>query len=183
MPDRTFHGHVTEIGNSPIQTTNAGQSSNARQATNFKVVVTLDDPVPDVRPGFTCTADITTSSRSKALSVPIQAVTVRELVYDSAGQIVHTPRPKADSGQSVEARVAAQALKPGQTRKETEGVFVYRGGKVEFLPVKVGIAGEKYFEVLSGLREGALVITGPFSSVREIAEGDTVKVEDPSVRP
>lgn len=180
MPDRTFHGHVTEIGNSPIQSTAAGQSSTARQATNFKVVVTLDDPVPDVRPGFTCTADITTSSRGKALSVPIQAVTVRELVYDAAGKIVRVPRSKPDSSQSVEARVAAQALKPGQTRKETEGVFLYRAGKVEFMPVKVGIAGERYFEVVSGLREGDLVITGPFSSVREIVDGDSVKVEEPA---
>lgn len=180
MPDRTFHGHVTEIGNSPIQSTAAGQSTTARQATNFKVVVTLDDAVPDVRPGFTCTADITTSSRANALSVPIQAVTVRELVYDAAGKIVRVPRSKPDSGQSVEARVAAQALRPGQTRKETEGVFLYKAGKVEFMPVKVGIAGERYFEVVAGLRDGDLVITGPFSSVREIVDGDSVKVEEPA---
>src|SRR3954468_15035034 len=68
LPERTFKGHVTEIGNSPIQT--SGQS----QATNFKVVVILDENIPDVRPGFTCTADITTATRSAVVSVPIPAV-------------------------------------------------------------------------------------------------------------
>src|SRR5688572_28779238 len=57
VPDRTFRGRVTEIGNSPIQ---AAQASGQRQATTFKVVITLDEEVPDVRPGFTCTAEITT---------------------------------------------------------------------------------------------------------------------------
>src|SRR3954463_8318327 len=73
IPDRSFKGHVTEIGNSPIQTT-GGQTST--QATNFKVVVVLDEAVPDVRPGFTCTADITTATRSAVTAVPIPSVAV-----------------------------------------------------------------------------------------------------------
>jgi HlyD family secretion protein len=68
-------------------------------------------------------------------------------------------------------------LKPGQTRKETEGVFILRAGKVEFLPVKIGIAGDRYFEVLSGLKAGDEVITGPYNSVRSMAEGTAVKVD------
>ena len=64
LPDKTFKGHVTEIGNSPIQsTTSGGQAQAGTQATNFKVVVLLDEHVPDVRPGFTCTADTTTATR------------------------------------------------------------------------------------------------------------------------
>ena len=62
IPDKTFKGHVSEIGNSPIQTTTGGAGT---QATNFKVVVILDEKVPDVRPGFTCTADITTATRKR----------------------------------------------------------------------------------------------------------------------
>src|SRR5204863_7414855 len=58
IPDRTFKGHVTEIGNSPIQAAGTG---NTTQATNFKVVVVLDEAVHDVRPGFTATADIVTA--------------------------------------------------------------------------------------------------------------------------
>ena len=94
LPGRTFTGHVTEIGNSPIQQPNAGtqSGSTSRQATNFKVSVTLDEQIPDVRPGFTCTADITTSTRAGVIGVPIQAVTVREMIVDGKGAIVRRPR-------------------------------------------------------------------------------------------
>ena len=68
-------------------------------------------------------------------------------------------------------------LKPGQERKEVEGVFVVRDNKAVFEMVKTGIAGEKYFEVLSGLKDGDLVVVGPFSSVRTLADGALVKVE------
>jgi len=74
--------------------------------------------------------------------------------------------------------VSAAELKPGQTRKETEGVFVVRDGKSEFLPIKMGIAGDKYFEVLSGLKAGDQVITGPYNSVRGMTDGDLVKVDN-----
>ena len=179
LPDRSFAGHVTEIGNSPIQT-NTGQNtqSTGTQATNFKVVVVLDEPVPEVRPGFTCTADITTATRKNVVSVPIPAVAVRELVYDANGQVVKDPRDdKKKRGNRVEPVAAAAELKPGQTRKETEGVFVARDGKAEFVPIKMGIAGDKYFEVLSGLKSGDLVITGPYNSVRGLKDGDQVKVD------
>ncbi len=185
MPDKTFKGHVAEIGNSPIQA--AGAATTSTQATNFLVKVMIDDPVPDVRPGFTCTADITTATRKEVLSVPIPAVAVRELVYDANGQVVKEPRdPKrrrpAGGGSGVETAVSAAELKPGQTRKEVEGVFVMRDGHAEFLPIKMGIAGDKYFEVLndkgSPLKLGDQVITGPYNSVRGMADGDLVKVDN-----
>jgi HlyD family secretion protein len=176
IPDRTFKGHVTEIGNSPIQAT--GAAANTTQATNFKVVVVLDEEVPDVRPGFTTTADIVTAKRSGVVAAPIPAVAVRELVYDANEQIVREPRTdKRRPTATVETTASAAELKPGQTRKETEGVFVFRNGRAEFVPIKVGIAGDKYFEVLSGLKEGDQVITGPYNSVRGMADGDQVKVE------
>ena len=173
IPDRTFKGHVTEIGNSPIASTTTTSST---QATNFKVVVVLDEDVPEVRPGFTCTADITTATRKSVVAVPIPAVAVRELIYDAGGQIVKPP-------QTDKRRPAGQApptvteLQPGQTRKETEGVFVLRSGRAEFVPIKVGIAGDRYFEVLSGLKDGDQVITGPYNSVRVMADGDLVTVD------
>jgi HlyD family secretion protein len=172
IPDRTFKAHVTEIGNSPIQ---AQQAGTTRQATNFKVKVMLDEEVPDVRPGFTCTADITTATRAKAVAVPIPAVAVRELIYDAKGNIVKEPKPEKRA--KLETSVAAMELKEGQSRKETEGVFVVRDGKAEFVPIKVGIAGEKFFEVLNGLKEGDRVITGPYNNVRTLKEGAPVKVE------
>src|SRR6266545_5019088 len=177
IPDKTFKGHVTEIGNSPIQAATGAQTGT--QATNFKVVVILDEKVPEVRPGFTCTADITTATRKEVVSVPIPAVAVRELVYDANGQVVK--EPKADKRRrpttpDPATAVSAAELKPGQTRKETEGVFVMRDGKAEFVPIKMGIAGDKYFEVLAGLNAGDSVITGPYNSVRGMADGDLVKV-------
>ena len=173
LPDKNFKGHVTEIGNSPIQATAA---SAGTQATNFKVVVVLDEQVPDVRPGFTCTADITTATRKEVTSVPIPAVAVRELIYDANGQVIKQPRDdKAKRG--VEPVASAAELKPGQTRKETEGVFVMRDKRAEFVPIKMGIAGDKYFEVLAGLKPGDVVITGPYNSVRGLKDGDPVKLD------
>ncbi len=169
LPNRTFPGHVTEVGNSPIQAT--GNAATGR-ATNFMVVVTIDGEVPNVRPGFTCTAEITTATRAQALGVPIQAMTVRELIVDGDGKIV--PPPPVPAGSSAPA--VAQEPQAGQSRKEFEGVFVMRDGRATFVPVETGIAGERYFEVLAGLQETDEVITGPFASVRSLREGDTVTV-------
>jgi HlyD family secretion protein len=172
LPDQSFTAKVTEIGNSPIQAAAAAAS----RATNFKVVVTVEGEIPDVRPGFTCTADITTATRKDVVAIPIQATTVRELVYDDKGNVVK--EPEADKKKRRPGPVAAAAeLKPGQTKKEAEGVFVIRDGKAAFLPVKTGIAGEKFFEVLSGVKDGDEVIVGPFNSVRDLKDGDPVKLQ------
>ena len=175
LPDKTFHGRVTEIGNSPIQA--AGAAAGSRQATNFKVVVVIEDDIPDVRPGFTCTADITTATRTAVTSVPIAAVAVRELVYDGNNQVVKEPRDDKRR-RPVEPVASASELKPGQTRKEVEGVFAVRDNHAEFLPIKMGVAGDRYFEVLSGLKAGDQVITGPYNSVRGMADGDLVKIDN-----
>ncbi|MCX6542931.1 MAG: efflux RND transporter periplasmic adaptor subunit [Acidobacteria bacterium] len=172
IPDKTFAAKVTEVGNSPIQTA----ASASSQAINFKVVVTMDGQIPEVRPGFTCTADITTATRKDVVSLPIQATTVRELIYDEKGNVVKPPATDSKTRRPV-ATAAAAELKPGQTKKETEGVFIAKDGKVAFVPIKTGIAGEKYFEVLSGLKEGDEVITGPFSAVRELKDGVAVKID------
>jgi len=183
IPDKSFKGHVTEIGNSPIQNASTTQGAAGTQATNFKVVVVLDEAVPDVRPGFTCTADITTATRTAVVSVPIPAVAVRELVYDGEGQVVREPKTdRKRKSSAVETVAAAQELKPGETRKETEGVFIVRDKRAEFVPIKMGIAGEKYFEVIGGLREGDQVITGPYNSVRGMTDGDLVKVDNSKKR-
>lgn len=181
---KTFAGRVTEIGNSPIQTT--GQTTGQRTATNFKVVVTLDEAAPDIRPGFTCTAEISTATRANAVAVPIQALTVREIEYDRAGAVVPRLRPAPASrfsfGPAAQtATPAAPAELPvGHTRKEVEGVFVIRDGKAVFTKVEVGIAGERYFEVTAGLKEGDRVITGPFESVRNLYDADEIRENRPA---
>ena len=177
LPDRHFAGIVTEIGNSPIQTDGSGAGS---QATTFKVVVTLNDEIPGVRPGFTCTADITTAVRADSLAIPIQAATVREVVVDATGQLV-----RADPGRrrrGVEPAVSAVELPVGGSEEELEGVFVARQGRAVFVPVETGIAGERYFEALTGVTEGDLVITGPFSEVRNLEDGDEIRVVDSASR-
>ncbi len=178
IPDRVFKGHVTEIGNSPIQAAGGGTT---RTATNFKVTITIDGQIPEVRPGFTCTAEITTATKKQVVSVPIQAMTVRELLYDESGKMIHETRPPRTGfrfgppGTPAATPAAPRELKPGQKREEVEGVFVMRDGKASFVIVKSGIAGERYLEVLEGLKEGDQVITGPFESVRGMYEGDLVK--------
>jgi HlyD family secretion protein len=184
VPDRTFRGRVTEIGNSPIQTGTAEGGAGTPQATNFKVVVTLEEEVPDVRPGFTCTAEITTATRRNVVSVPIQAVTVREMLYDQGGTLIHEPPPPRPSRfqrfrrPAIEPSVTAAEPPPGHTRMETEGVFVLRESRAVFVPIEAGIAGERYFEVLSGVTENDRIITGPFTSVRELADGSPVRLQE-----
>ncbi len=176
MSGKVFTGRVTEIGNSPIQATGTGAQ---RTATNFKVTITIDGRIPEVRPGFTCTAEITTATRRQAVSVPIQSMTVRELLYDEKGNIVHEPRPPRQGFRFGPPQPAAPAappeLKPGQKREEVEGVFLMKDAKAAFVVVRTGIAGERYLEVLDGLTEGDQVITGPFDSVRGMYEGDAVR--------
>ena len=187
LPDEEFGGIVTEIGNSPIQ---AGQGAGAgTQATNFKVVVTLADEIPNVRPGFTCTADITTAFREDALAIPIQSATVREVILDANGQMVRqvireeeTPDGNPIALQfrmqfSGDGLVEDEAIRDDDAEgEELEGVFVARQGQAVFLPVLTGIAGERHFEALYGVAEGDLVITGPFSEVRNLNDGDAIRV-------
>ena len=110
LPDDEFTGVVTEIGNSPIQ---AGGQGAGTQATTFKVVVTLDDEIPAVRPGFTCTADITTAFRTASLSIPIQAATVREVVVDASGNLLrNNTNDRRRPGFS--SQVSAAELPPGR---------------------------------------------------------------------
>jgi HlyD family secretion protein len=103
---------------------------------------------------------------------------VRELVYDANGSIVKPPR-EAKKRKPTDPPPPVQELEPGQTRKEVEGVFVRRSDLAEFIPIKLGISGDKYFEVLSGLTAGDEVVTGPYNSVRTLADGDQVKVDEP----
>lgn len=177
LPDKTFTAKVTEIGNSPINASSASVGG-VRQATTFKVVVTIDGEIPEVRPGFTCTADITTAEREAAVSVPIQALTVREMTFDPQGKVVKAPKPEKGKRPAAGAVEAAE-LKPGFKKKETEGVFIVdKENKAQFVLVKTGIAGDKFFEVLDGLKPGDRVITGPFASVRNLNDGSQVKIED-----
>ena len=105
------------------------------------------------------------------------------MLFDEKGTLVHEPPPPVTrsffGAPTPPAPQAPPDPRPGQTRKETEGVFIVRDGKIIFSPVKMGIAGERYFEVVSGLKPGDQVVTGPFDSVRQIADGSAVQVNPP----
>ena len=183
VPDRTFRGRVTEIGNSPIQPT-APTAQGQQQATNFKVVVTLEEEVPDVRPGFTCTAEITTATKKNVVSVPIQALTVREMLFDAKGKLVHEPPPprprrffRRARGRADGGRLGGAAARAHE-RKETEGVFVLRDGRAVFVPVKAASPASATSRSRPGVKAGDRVITGPFASVRELADGSEVKLAE-----
>ena len=173
IPDKTFTAKVTEIGNSPIQ----ARRRRPRGRSTSRWSSPSRDEIPEVRPGFTCTADITTATRKGVVAIPIQATTVRELVYDEKGNVVKPPEADKKKPRPGPVAAAAAELKPGQTKKETEGVFIIKDGKAAFVPVKTGIAGEKYLEVLSGVKDGDEVIVGPFNSVRDLKDGDAVKLQ------
>jgi HlyD family secretion protein len=171
VPNEIFWGIVTEISNSPIQ----AASGQIQGATNFEVVITLTGEVQDVRPGFTCTAEIVTAQRPETVAVPIQSLTVRELLFDQTGELVlEPPRTLGENG------IAVSAAEPplGFVRRETEGVFIANDKRAYFTPISIGIAGERYFEVLSGLRSGDAVITGPFESVRQLSDGEQIRVSE-----
>jgi HlyD family secretion protein len=165
FPGRTFSGRVTRISNSAIQAASA-TGSNQPQSVDFEVVITLDTPPDGLRPDLSATGEIVTARRQNVLSVPIISVTVR----DAGGKRFRT---------STEAGPAGRAA-PEAEQEEVEGVFVVRDGKLEFVPVTVGIAGARHFEIESGLEGGELVVSGPYAAIRDLETGAQVRVSTPT---
>lgn len=161
FPDTTFRGKVTEIAHSSVSagTTAAGSSD---QAVDYEVRVQLLDPPIDTRPDFSATAKIVWDSRKAVLSIPIIALTVRE----------HEANENRDSAAVVLGKKATKDI----AQKDVEGVFVVgKDSHVMFRPVKVGIPGEEYFEVISGLQEGETVVAGSYQAIRTLHDSTAVK--------
>ena len=180
IPRKVFHGTVSEIGdNAIVRSTGVATSQQAtasEEAKDFKVVVTLDDPPKDLRPGLSTTAKITTASRRNALSIPIQALTVRtkaQLEQEKAtpGSVHAAAPPKEIASKDLDSKTKDKD-------QEMQGVFVIRGKKAEFLPVTTGIAGISDIEVIDGLNEGDEIITGSYKILRTIRSGSGVKIDN-----
>jgi HlyD family secretion protein len=168
IPDETFEGEVTEIGNSPIQS-----SSSTQEAKDFKVIVTLRNPSPKLRPGMSCTGDITTDVKKNVLTIPIQALTVRDVEVDKDGKYNSSSLKK--SGTSGDQ--ADSGNKKNQ-KKELEGVFVIDKNNIaHFRDIKTGITGESEIEVLDNLKEGEEIVSGSFQTLRTIKDGAAVKID------
>ena len=154
LPNEPLEGIVTEIGNSAIQ------KQSSQEAKEFKVAIRLSNPPSELRPGLSCAADITTATRVNVLTIPIQALVVREFAVDSRGNPI---KEEVESNGDPESR------------KEFEGVFVVREHRVEFTPVKTGISSDTRLQILSGVEEGSEIVTGSYKALRELEEGDFVK--------
>jgi HlyD family secretion protein len=146
-PNQVFQGQVTEVGGSPIVKT------SVNDATKFKVKIWIKNPPLSIKPGLSAQADIFTGSRSQVLAIPFQALVMRD--------IKHKP---------------GETLKPGAPREE-EGIYLMEGGKAKFVPVKTGLMGDLSVEVLSGVKGGETLITGPNRALREMKEGEAVRVD------
>jgi len=172
IPRKVFHGTVTEIGdNAIVRSTGVSTSqatSTSEEAKDFKVVVTLTDPPQDLRPGLSTTAKITTATRSHVVSIPIQALTVR-----NAADLA--PKNTNTASSSVHAAAPVETAK---AKEEIQGVFVIRNKKAEFVPVDTGISGTTDIEVTKGLKEGDEVITGSYKVLRTLKPGTSVKIDN-----
>jgi HlyD family secretion protein len=150
---------VTRISNSSVK---AASAASTDQAVDYEVTIQLLNAPKDTRPDFSATAKVITDKRTNVLSVPIIALTVRE---DQALQ-------------QGDTAVGLGKAKPAKDigKKDVEGVFVVGAdNKVTFRPVKVGIAGEKHFEITSGLKEGDKIVAGTYQAIRELKDGALVR--------
>jgi HlyD family secretion protein len=159
FPDTTFIGRVTKISNSSVK---GAVVQSADQAVDYEVTVQLVNAPQETRPDFSATAKVITDTRKNVMSIPIIALTVREneeLAKGDTAVGLGRPKPTKDVG-----------------KKDVEGVFVVGAdNKVTFRPVKVGIAGEKHFEVLTGLKGGEKIVAGTYQAIRELKDGTIVR--------
>ena len=161
FPDTTFLGRVTKISNSSVK--GATTAAAADQAVDYEVTIQLVNAPKDTRPDFSATAKVITDARTQVLSIPIIALTVRE----------NEPLETTDTAAIALGRTTS-AKQVG--KRDVEGVFIVgTDNKVSFRPVKVGIAGEKYFEVLSGLEAGERIVGGTYQAIRELKDGALVR--------
>jgi HlyD family secretion protein len=175
LPGRIFKGHVTLVGDQALlRSTGVATSqstSGQEEAKDFKVVVTLDQPSDELRPGLSTTAKIVTAQKSDVITIPIQALAMR--APDDG---------KSKGGNAVQAATAANS-----TQKQVQGVFVVRNDKgklrVHFVPVNTGITGTTDIEVTGGLQPGDEIVTGTFQVLRDLKDNSLVKRDTTPVAP
>jgi HlyD family secretion protein len=172
MPNQTFKGHVVEIGNTAIlRSTGLAASSSTtanQEAKDFKVVIAIDNPPDDIRPGLSCTGNIVTATRQHALTIPIQALTVRQ-----RGDL-----EPAGKRNNVEAAAKVDPAAEKAKKEEIQGVFVVKNGRADFVKVVTGITGTTDIEVLSGLKDEDQIVTGTYKVIRTLRNLAKVKIDN-----
>ncbi|MCK4644753.1 MAG: efflux RND transporter periplasmic adaptor subunit [Candidatus Aminicenantes bacterium] len=145
LPDQTVDGKVTEIGSSALQKLTSSQESK-----DFKVIITLENPPENLKPGLSASADITTAEKKDVLAVPISALVLRE----------------------------KEEEEKKKNKEQEEGVYVIENSRVKFYPVEKGIMGEMMIEIISGLEEGKEIVVGPYSALRQLKDEMLIKVDE-----
>ncbi|MBU1637454.1 efflux RND transporter periplasmic adaptor subunit [bacterium] len=180
FPDTQFVGIVTEIAESASNVGTGNSLVGEAAATNFDVLVSIVDSIKGIRPGMSATVDIATDYRNSAISVSIQSVAIRDAKKGEAVEL--KAKEKSQSSREIEAQVKSGTLDTTSllTRQELEsGVFLYKEGKAEWMPVRAGIASERYMEIIEGIAEGDSVINGPYRVLaRDLKDGDAVKLKE-----
>jgi len=174
FPDTSFAGQVSEVGNSALR----GQLGVGQESVDFKVVIAILETIPNIRPGLSASVDITVARSEGVLTIPIQCLTVRDESALERGRSRRARREQAEVPDDKDEETAETEKDELETKhKDVEGVFIVADGTAGFKRIKVGIAGQKYFEVLSGLDEGQTVVSGPFKVIGELRDGDPVKIK------
>jgi HlyD family secretion protein len=172
IPNQTFKGHVIEIGDTAILRSTglaASQSTTSNQeAKDFKVVIAIDNPPDSIRPGLSCTGKITTATRPHTLTIPIQALTVRQ-----RGDL-----DPIDKNKNVQAAPKVDPVAEKAKKEELQGVFLVRNGKAEFQKVTTGITGATDIEILGGLNEDDQIVTGSYKVIRTLRNAAKVKIDN-----
>jgi HlyD family secretion protein len=145
FPDRTIKGKVTEIGSSALQKVTSSEESR-----DFKVIITLENPPENLKPGLSATTDIITAEKTDVLAIPISALVLRE----------------------------NEDKKEEKKDEQEEGVYVVNENRVKFYPVEKGIMGEMMIEITTGLEEGQDIVVGPYSALRQLKDDMLIKPEE-----
>ncbi len=168
LPDQILKGHVTEIGNSAI--TAGATIGGGTEAKDFKVVVQLDNPPKNLRPGLSATVEIMTGKKKNVTAVPLQALVSREVELDAQGKLV----PKKERPKETASDGTTSAATEKKNLKEQQGVFLVKNDKVVFTPVTTGITGSSKIEIISGVKAGDEIVVGSFKVLRTLKDGMTV---------
>jgi HlyD family secretion protein len=182
IPNKTFKGKVTEIGQSAVGRTSGvttgTSTSTTEEAKDFKVIVTLDDPPPGLRPGLSTTAKITTATRQNAVTIPIQALTVR-----TRRQLEEEESSKGAKGKVQAATSQPTTSAKDKGKEEVQGAFHLKDGRAVFVPVESGVMGQSDVEVLKGVQPNEEIVSGPFSVLRTLKNHTKVKVDNSALKP
>ncbi len=178
MPGKIFKGQVTEVGTQAVLRTSGlattQTTASTQEAKDFKVVVTLNNPPDNVRPGLSTTAKIKTAERKNAVAIPIQALAVR-----SRKDLEEAAKEMNKKGRDSVTLAANKPASGTDAKKdEIQGVFAVRGGKAVFVQVDTGISGVTDIEVTNGLKEGDEIVTGSYKALRTLRPNAPVKVDN-----